>query len=221
MGKRYDAYLDRSLDALKLDGLGLPNTVLLHINQVAGLAVQTPGVVALNVLGTETGKHTDGAGASVLGQCTGNDLHSVGNSLVWPLLDTLDGAGKLAELHGDSHLSSTSTGGQTRVENNVTSNGHGILQVALNLVKDILGGAAQQDCAGLRGLALAHECEVLITNLLNLEQSAPGTNIRLLDVIDTVDDSSTACTGDTVVIRLSHTAEGCDVGLHQEVLCKI
>lgn len=221
MGKLYDAYLDCSLDALKLDSFGLPNTVLLHINQVARLAVQTPGVVALNVLGTETGKHTDGAGASVLGQCTGNDLHSVSNSLVWPLLDTLDGAGKLAELHGDSHLSSTTTGGQTRVEDNVTSNGHGILQVALNLVKDILGGATQQDCAGLRGLALAHECEVLITNLLNLEQSAPGTNIGLLDVIDTVDDGSTACTCNTVVIGLSHTAEGCDVGLHQEVLCKI
>src|SRR4051794_12639167 len=167
-------YFDSGLDTLELDSLGLPNTVLLHIDQVARVAVQTPRGVALDVLGTQTGKHTDRAGASVLGQCTGNNLHGIGNSLVRPLLDTLNGAGELAELHRDGHFDGTTAGGQTGVEDNVAGNGHGVLQVALNLVQDILGRTAQQNCAGLRVLALAHECEVLVTNLLNLEQTAAG-----------------------------------------------
>jgi hypothetical protein len=214
-------YLDSGLDTLELDSLGLPNTVLLHVNQVARVAIQTPRSMALDVLGTQTGKHTDGAGTSVLGQCTGNNLHGIGDSLVGPLLDTLNGAGKLAKLHRNGHLNSTTTGGQTGVEDNVAGNRHGVLQVALNLVQDILGRTTQQNCAGLRGLALAHECEVLVTNLLNLKETAAGTNIGLLDVVDTVDDGGATGTGNTVVVGLPHTAEGCDVSLHQEVLCKI
>jgi len=38
-GNIWIAYLDGRLDTLQLDGFGLPHTVLLHIDQVAGLAV--------------------------------------------------------------------------------------------------------------------------------------------------------------------------------------
>jgi len=177
--------------------------------------------VALDVLGTQTGQDADGTGTGVLRQCTRNDFHGIGHSLVRPLLNTFDGASQLAELHGDSHLDGTTAGGQARVEDNVAGNGHGVLQVALDFVQDILGRATQQDGTGLRGLALAHECEVLVTNLLNLEQTAAGTDVGLLDIVDAVDDGGTGGTSNTVVIRLAHTAKGGDVGLNQVVLCEI
>lgn len=215
------AYLNCRLDTLELDGLGLPHTVLLHINQLARVTIQTPGGVALDVLGAQLGQHANRAGAGVLCQCARNDLHSVRDSLVGPLLDTLDRAGNLTELDRDSHLDGTTTGSKAGVEDHVAGNGHGVLQVTLDLVQDILGGTAQQDSAGLGSRALAHECEILVTNLLNLKETAAGTNVGFLDVVDTVNDSGTSGTGDTVVVGLTDAAESSDVVLDQEVLCEI
>jgi hypothetical protein len=45
----------------------------------------------------------------------------------------------------------------------------GVLQVALHFVEDVLGGAAEQDGARLRILALLDEGEVLVTDFTDLK----------------------------------------------------
>ena len=52
------------------------------------------------------------------------------------------------------------------------------MQVALDLVQDILRGTAEQDSACLGVLAFCEVGEVLIAKLGNLEQTALCTNIR-------------------------------------------
>lgn len=59
-------HLDCSLDALKLNSLRLPNTILLHVDQGTRVAVQTPRGLALNMLRSHPSENTDGAGAGVL-----------------------------------------------------------------------------------------------------------------------------------------------------------
>lgn len=107
------------------------------------------------------------------------------------------------------------------MENNVTRNGHGVLEVTLNLVDDVLRWAAEENCASLGVLALPEESEVFVTNLLDLEETAPSSHVGFLDIVHTVDNRCTRSSGDTVVVRLPHSAERCDVGLHQKVLCEI
>lgn len=215
------AHLDSGLDALKLDRLRLPDAVLLHVHQGTGVTVQTPRGMALNVLGPHAGEDTDRTGTGVLCQRSRDDLHGIGNSLVRPLLDTLNRLGQLAQSDRHSHLNGTTTGGKTGVEDDVPGNGHSVLKVPLDLVDDVLGRAAEKDSASLGVLALSEEGEVLVANLLDLEKSALSSNVGLLEVVDTVHDGRTRGSGDTVVVRLSHTAEGCDVGLHQVVLGKV
>lgn len=215
------AYLDSGLDALKLNRLGLPDAILLHVHQGTGVTVQTPCGLALNVLGPHAGEDTDRAGTGVLCQCSGDNLHGIGNSLVGPLLDTLNGLGQLAQSDRHGHFNGTTTGGKTGVEDDVPGDGHGVLEVPLDLVDDVLGGAAEKDSASLGVLALSEEGEVLVANLLDLEKSALSSNVGLLEVVDPVHDGRTRGSGDTVVIGLSHTAEGGNVGLHQVVLGKV
>lgn len=214
-------YLNSGLDALHFNRFGFPDTILPHVHRVAGVAVKTPVHFTLDVLSPQTSQHADGTGASVLGQCPRNDLHGVSHGLVGPLLDTLDGFGQLAQSDGDGHLQGTTTRSQARVEDNIAGHGHGILKVTLDLVKDVLGGATKKDGAGLGRFAFPEEGEVFISDLLNLEQTALGANVGFLDIIHAVDDRCASGSGNTVVVRLSHTTESCNVGSGKEVLSKV
>ena len=60
-----------------------------------------------------------------------------------------------------------------------------------------------------------------ISDLFDLEQAALGANVRLLEVIDTVDNGSACGTSDTVVIGFADTTNCADVGFHEEMLCEI
>jgi hypothetical protein len=46
-------YLDGSLDALDLDQRRLVETVRLHVDNLTGLAVNSPGMLAIGMLGLE------------------------------------------------------------------------------------------------------------------------------------------------------------------------
>lgn len=46
------------------------------------------------------------------------------------------------------------------MEEDVTGNRHGVLEVSLDLVENILGGAAKENCARFRVLAFGDESEV-------------------------------------------------------------
>lgn len=214
-------YLDSCLHALELDCFGLPHTILPHVSDVASVAVDTVAGMALDLLSPQARKDTDWVSSSILHQCARNDLHGIGNCLVRPLLHALNRLGQLAKTDRYSHLCSTTTGSQSGVENNVPSDRHGILQVPLNLVQDILRRSSQKNRAGLGVLAFGQEGEVFITNLLNLKEAAAGSDVGFLDIFDTVDDRGTSSTGDTVVVCLPDTSNGCHVVLDKEMLCQI
>src|SRR5262249_55327030 len=107
------------------------------------------------------------------------------------------------------------------VEHDVPRHAHGVLQVPLNLVQDVLRRAPEEDRAGLWILALREEREVPVSNLLNLKQSALGPHVRLLEVLDPVDDGGARGAGYAVVVGLADAANGRDVPIQQEVLGKI
>jgi hypothetical protein len=95
------------------------------------------------------------------------------------------------------------------------------VQVALDLIQDILRGAAEQDSACLGVLAFCEVGEVLVAKFGNLEQTALCTDIRRGRSEDRVDNGGTGGSCDTVVVRLADAANGCDVGLDEVVLGKI
>ncbi|KAI6751834.1 hypothetical protein HG531_006530 [Fusarium graminearum] len=185
----YNTYLNGGLDALELDSLRLPNSVVLHIGDGTCVTVDTISGLTLSLLGAEIRQHTNGALAGVLDQSSGNNFKSISHSLL---------------------------GG----EHDVSCDTHGILEVALDLVEHILGGTTEEDSAGLGVLALSKECEVLVANLLDLEETASGAHIGVLEVLYSVDNSGTSGAGYSVVVGLSDSAESCDVGLHEVVLSK-
>jgi len=63
------------------------------------------------------------------------------------------------------------------MEHDVARDGHGVLQVALDLVEDVLGGSAQQNRAGLGVAALGKEGEVLVADLADLEEAAVRADV--------------------------------------------
>lgn len=98
------------------------------------------------------------------------------------------------------------------------------MQVALDLVENVLRGPTEENCAGLGVLALCEVGEVLVTELGDLEQAALCTNVGRSCGEDGVDDGSTGCSCDTVVVCLADTTDSCDIGLDEEVLgevCKV
>ena len=107
------------------------------------------------------------------------------------------------------------------MEHDVSRDAHGIVEVSLNLVQDILGGAAEKDGAGLGVLTLGEEGEVFITNLRNFEETTLSTNVGGSGSEDGVDNCSTCCPCDTVVVGFTYTADCCDVCLDEKVLCEI
>lgn len=152
--------LNSGLDALQLNGLRLPNAILVHVDNLSGVAINTPAVQTLGVLRPELGEHSDGARTAVLHECSGNNLERLRHGTVRPLLDAFDRLRPLGETNGDGHLSGTTTGGEAGVEEDVACNSHGVVQISLHLIEDVLGRSAEEDGAGLGVLALSKECEV-------------------------------------------------------------
>jgi hypothetical protein len=96
------------------------------------------------------------------------------------------------ESASEFHFESSTTRGQLGVEEYVTCNTEGILQVALNFVEDILGCSTEDDRASVGFLTVGQEGEVIISNLSDFEKSKVGSDIRLLEFFGSVDNSGTA-----------------------------
>jgi hypothetical protein len=62
---------------------------------------------------------------------------------------------------------------------------------------------------------------VLVTDLLNIEEAAFCPNVRLTQVLYSVDDCRANSTSNAVIVRFSHSAKRRNIGLVQEVLCII
>ena len=173
------------------------------------------------MLGPELRHGPDDADAAVLRQGAGDDLHGLADGHVRTLLDALHlhaGPAK-ADRHG--HLGGAATGEELGLVHDVPDDLHGVLEVALDLVEDVLGPAAEEDGAGLGILALIEEGEPLLPDLAHLEQAALRADVGFLDLVGPADDGGSGGPGHAVVVRLAEAAEGRDAGLGEVVLGQV
>lgn len=64
-------------------------------------------------------------------------------------------------------------------------------------------------------------CNILVTNLFNVEETTLGTDIRVLKIIHTIHNGSANSTCNTIVVSLAHTTNGSDISLDKVVLSQI
>ena len=223
--KEHRGGFHRRLDALHLDGVRLPDTQLLHVDDGALVAVDAESASLaggalrrpLRVLGPELCQGANHVGAAVLREGPGDNLESLADSLERPLLDALNLERLLGDGAAHGHLDRAAAGQQPGIVHDVPGHAHRVLEVALNLVEDVPGSAAEDDGARLGLLAVDEEGEVLLSQLLHLEEARAGADVLLLELLDAVHDGSAGGSRDAVVIRLPHPAKRGDARLAQVV----
>eukprot|EP00756_Hemistasia_phaeocysticola_P010943 Hpha_TRINITY_DN15065_c5_g5::TRINITY_DN15065_c5_g5_i2::g.125118::m.125118 len=213
--------LDRSLQHLLLDGQGLKDAELLHVNKHPLIAVNTNNAVLASVRRPQLRQAPDNGATAVLHEGAGDHLEGLGHGKVGALLGALDGLALGRELLGDCHFDGAAAADDLGVGEDVARHAHGVLEVTLDLVEGVLGGTTQQDGAGLALGAVEDEGEVLVTDLLDLEQPGPLPDVRLIDLLHAVHNRRPGGAGDTVVVSLPETADARDPSLDEVVLREV
>jgi len=167
------------------------------------------------VFGSKFSHHSDNIGTAVLGQSSGDDFQGVSQGSIRELLLTIDGLSLLIESVGKFHFSGSSSGHQLGGNGQVLGNGKSVLEVSLDLIKDVLGTSSKKDGTGLGVLALQEVGEVLVSDLSYLEKSAFESDIGFLDLVGSVDDLGSGDSGNTLVVGLSDSSDDRDVVFHQ------
>ena len=163
-GRAWAEAEDRISCNTHLDARRLVQAVLLHVDDLARVAVDACGDLTVCVLCAERGQRPYGAASAVLDQRARDHLHGVCDSLDGSHFHAIDAARKVGQPHAHRHLRRSTAGRQGRVEDDVARDGHGVGEVALDLVQDVFGGPAEEDRAGFRGLAFGEVGEVSVIN---------------------------------------------------------
>ena len=119
------------------------------------------------------------------------------------LNDSVKGLRLGVQVPRDLHLYGAAAGDEPRVLVDVPGDVERVLQVPLDLVEDVLGGAPQEDGARLGVLATLDEGEVLVADLADLEEAAAGADVGVGDLLGAVDDGGTAGARHPQVVGLS------------------
>jgi hypothetical protein len=106
----------------------------------------------------------NGVPTRVLHERARDDLECVRDGAEGPRLDTRDRARARVQADRDGHLDRAAAGHERRVEDDVAGDGHGVGQVAVDLVQDVFGRSAEEDGAGFGGGAFGQEGEVSAWN---------------------------------------------------------
>ncbi len=140
-----------------------------------------------------------GVPTRVLHERARDDLERVRDGAEGARLDTRDRARASVQADRDGHLDRAAAGQERRVEDDVARDGHGVGQVAVDLVQDVLGRPAEEDGAGLGSRAFGQEGEVsailcgwglrrdwreengsffsLVAHLFDVEEPASGSDV--------------------------------------------
>mmetsp|Transcript_3485 Transcript_3485/g.12225 ORF Transcript_3485/g.12225 Transcript_3485/m.12225 type:complete len:490 (+) Transcript_3485:1839-3308(+) len=164
------------------------------------------------MLGTQLCQGSDDVRSAVLGQRPWNDLQGLPDREVGQGLRALDRTSLVIECLCDGHLDSSTTWYEPWILDDVPGHPHGVVEVPLDLVEDVLAGATEDHRAGLWVLAVHDKGEVFVSNLLHFEEPRSRANVALLDFGSPVDDGSTGGPRDTVVVRLPEAADGSHPG---------
>jgi len=106
----------------------------------------------------------NGVPTRVLHERARDDLEGVRDGAEGARLDSRDRARASVQADRDGHLDRAATGHERRVEDDVARDGHGVGQVAVDLVQDVFGRPAEEDGARFGGRAFGQEGEVSAWN---------------------------------------------------------
>lgn len=202
---------------MELDSAWIPDGSGFHVFYCAGVSVDTHVESFWSLMkSSQLSEHSNDISTTVLGKSSWDDLKSTGHGFVWPLLVTFNGVSKFGKSNTEFHLKSTSTWDKLWVSENVSSDTEGVMEVSLDLVKDIFRGTSEDDRASLWVFAVSNEREVIISNFLNLEIGGVSTNIFLFELFWSVDNSGTSDSCDSIVIGLSDSSNTGDVSFFKE-----
>lgn len=107
------------------------------------------------------------------------------------------------------------------MEDDISRYAHSVEKIAVDLVEDVFGRSAEEDCACFGVLALSEKGEVVVADLGDVEEAALSADVLLCEVVDGVDNVGTSGAGNAVVVGLSYTAQSGDVVLEKEVLGEV
>mmetsp|Transcript_26210 Transcript_26210/g.73547 ORF Transcript_26210/g.73547 Transcript_26210/m.73547 type:complete len:209 (+) Transcript_26210:330-956(+) len=171
--------------------------------------------------GPQVCHNTHDIGAAIVRQAAGNDLKSIRNRAIGVLPRSRDSLGLLLQPGGQFHLCGTAAREHAGLQQDVPRHAEGVLQVALHLVEHIPGRTTQDHRARLRVLALSHEGEILVADLLDLEEATLSADHGLYELLSAVANMRTCDPRDAIVVCLSDTPNHRDVGLQKEVLRQV
>lgn len=159
-----------------LDASRLVQPITFHVHDLPCIPVNAPRVLSICMLGLQTvtlksakaekkahpklRKHSHRIASRVLHQGSWDDFHGVCYGSERPPFDTFDLSGSCTQTHTDCHLCCAATGCECRIEYDIASDRHSISEIAVNLVQDVLGWPAKEDCAGFWVIAFSEEGEI-------------------------------------------------------------
>ena len=108
------------------------------------------------------GEGADGVPTRILHERARDDLERIRNGAERTRLDARHRARARMQADRDGHLDCAAAGHERGVEDDVARDGHGVGQVPVDLVQDVLGRPAEEDRACLRGRAFRQEGEVSV-----------------------------------------------------------
>jgi hypothetical protein len=118
--------------------------------------------IANNTTYSELGQCPDDIASTVLDQCSGDHLQSLGDSLVWRTSNSWKHLCLFAKRDRDGHLCSSTSRRENGVEDDISGDRHGVCEISVNLVQDILGRTSEKDRACFWRLAFVQEGKVPI-----------------------------------------------------------
>lgn len=204
---------------MELDGNGFPNIGFSHIGDLAISPFDAEELtIGLVVLGSEFSNSSHYINTAVLSESLGNDFQGIGDGSEGVLSKSLDSRGELVETSGHFHFNSAASGDELRLNEDVFGNSQTVVEVSLHFVEDILAAAAQNNAASLRLLALSHEGKILVSNLLDFEETAALADVFFLKFLGTVNDLGSSDSRNTHVVGFSDSSDHRNIFLHEKVL---
>ena len=108
------------------------------------------------------GQGADGVPTRILHERAWDDLERIRDGTERARLDARHPARARVQADGDGHLDCAAARHERGVEDDVARDGHGVGQVPVDLVQDVLGRPAEEDRACLWGRAFRQEGEVSV-----------------------------------------------------------
>mmetsp|Transcript_21914 Transcript_21914/g.35184 ORF Transcript_21914/g.35184 Transcript_21914/m.35184 type:complete len:486 (+) Transcript_21914:126-1583(+) len=214
--------LDGGLNSLQLHHKRFPDSILIHIDNLSGIAIHAKVLpIWLSMLRAQFRQHLNRLLTAILNQSTWNDLQSIGHRTVRIRHTTIDLVGQLIEFHAHRHLGGSSTRQYLGIQHDISSDTHSVLQIAVHFLQHILGATAQHNRARLGLLAFMEKGKRFIGDLLHAVLAALGADISLRQQIHSMSNGSSTAFGQPRVVRLAHSAQHSHSSLHQVMLRQI